>query len=89
METKFSMSPSAELGGKEPYFMFSDQDDIWMPKLKTRQKLEKKYGRKLEQFDKENGEQEHRASDKVWVCWFQGTKNEKYKKQGYVCWRLP
>ena len=31
METKFSMSPSAELGGKEPYFMFSDQDDIWMP----------------------------------------------------------
>lgn len=43
--------------------------------LKTKQKLEKKYQRKLEQFDREYKEQEKKTSNKVWVCWFQGMEN--------------
>lgn len=43
--------------------------------LKTKQKLEKKYQRKLEQFDREYKEGKKKASNKVWVCWFQGMEN--------------
>lgn len=40
--------------------------------LKIKQKLERKYRRKLESFDKEWIEKEHISSNKVWICWFQG-----------------
>ena len=40
--------------------------------LKTKQKLEKKYSWKLEEFDKNYVEREHNASNKIWICWFQG-----------------
>lgn len=43
--------------------------------LKTKQKLENKYGKKLKQFDREYKEQKSRISNKVWVCWFQGMEN--------------
>lgn len=43
--------------------------------LKTKQKLEKKYRWKLEEFDKNYIEREHKASNKIWICWFQGMKN--------------
>lgn len=44
--------------------------------LKGKQKLERKYKRKLVEFDKAYDEkQEHKASNKVWVCWFQGIEN--------------
>ena len=40
--------------------------------LKTKQKLEKKYKWKLEEFDKTYIEKEHKTSDTIWICWFQG-----------------
>lgn len=40
--------------------------------LKTRQKLEKQYKNTLEKFDTNYVEKEHKASDKIWICWFQG-----------------
>lgn len=43
--------------------------------LKTKQKLEKKYRDKLEQFHKEYIDAEHKISNKVWMCWFQGMDN--------------
>lgn len=43
--------------------------------LKTKQKLERKYRDKLEQFNNEYKDAEHKSSDKVWVCWFQGMDN--------------
>lgn len=43
--------------------------------LKTKQKLEKKYSWKLEEFDKNYVEREHNASNKIWICWFQGMEN--------------
>lgn len=44
--------------------------------LKTKQKLEKKYGGTLEAFDKNYDETlPHESSDKVWICWFQGMEN--------------
>lgn len=43
--------------------------------LKTKQKLEKKYRWKLEEFDKNYVEKEHKASNKIWICWFQGMDN--------------
>lgn len=43
--------------------------------LKTRQKLEKKYGWKLKEFDKSYNESEHISSNKIWICWFQGMDN--------------
>lgn len=43
--------------------------------LKTKQKLEKKYRWKLEEFDKNYIEREHKASNKIWICWFQGMEN--------------
>lgn len=44
--------------------------------LKTRQKLEKKYKKKLVEFDKNyNDNFEHKSSNKVWICWFQGMEN--------------
>lgn len=43
--------------------------------LKTKQKLEKKYKWKLEEFDKTYIEKEHKASDTIWICWFQGMDN--------------
>ena len=43
--------------------------------LKTKQKLEKEYRRKLDEFDQNYVEGEHCASNKVWVCWFQGIEN--------------
>ena len=43
--------------------------------LKTKQKLEKKYSWKLEEFDKNYVEKEHKTSNKIWICWFQGMEN--------------
>lgn len=43
--------------------------------LKTKQKLEKKYSWKLEEFDKNYVEREHNTSNKIWICWFQGMEN--------------
>lgn len=43
--------------------------------LKTKQKLEKKYKWKLEEFDKSYVEKEHKESNKIWICWFQGMEN--------------
>lgn len=40
--------------------------------LKTKQKLEKKYKWKLDEFDKKYVENEHKISNKIWICWFQG-----------------
>ena len=41
--------------------------------LKTKQKLYKRYHRVLDEFEKNyNGNVSHEASDKVWICWFQG-----------------
>lgn len=43
--------------------------------LKIKQKLEKKYSWKLEEFDKNYVEREHNTSNKIWICWFQGMEN--------------
>ena len=43
--------------------------------LKTKQKLEKKYRWKLEEFDENYVEKEHKTSNKIWICWFQGMEN--------------
>lgn len=43
--------------------------------LKTKQKLEKKYKWKLNEFDKNYVEREHKTSNKIWICWFQGMDN--------------
>lgn len=43
--------------------------------FKTKQKLEKKYRWKLEEFDESYIEKEHKASNKIWICWFQGMDN--------------
>lgn len=43
--------------------------------LKIKQKLEKKYRWKLEEFDKNYVEREHKTSNKIWICWFQGMDN--------------
>lgn len=40
--------------------------------LKTKQKLEKKYRWKFEEFDRNYVEKEHKSSNKIWICWFQG-----------------
>lgn len=40
---------------------------------KTKKNLEKKYKYQIQMFDKNlNDELEHKQSNKVWVCWFQG-----------------
>ncbi len=44
--------------------------------LKVKQKLEKKYTAKLDEFEKNyDPEQPHKTSNKVWICWFQGMEN--------------
>ena len=44
--------------------------------LKAKQKLEKKYKKKLEEFDQQYDiSLSHEKSNKVWVCWFQGMEN--------------
>ncbi len=44
--------------------------------LKTKQKLEKKYRKKLDIFEQKYNENLlHEHSNKVWVCWFQGMEN--------------
>ena len=43
--------------------------------LKTKQKLNKRYGNVLTEFDREWVELEHEKSNKVWICWFQGIEN--------------
>lgn len=44
--------------------------------LKIKQKLEKKYRKLLNEFDKKyDWTLEHKGSNKVWVCWFQGMEN--------------
>lgn len=40
--------------------------------LKTKQKLEKKYRKKLEEFDRNWEEEPHQRSNKIWICWLQG-----------------
>lgn len=45
-------------------------------RLKTKQKLEKKYKKKLDVFDKAYDESLlHEQSNKVWVCWIQGMQD--------------
>lgn len=44
-------------------------------RLKTKQKLEKRYKKHLQKFDAEYKDCEHKSSDKVWVCWFQGLES--------------
>ncbi|WP_286169403.1 capsular polysaccharide synthesis protein [Eubacterium sp. AM46-8] len=43
--------------------------------LKTKQKLEKKYKWKLNEFDENYVDREHTTSNKIWICWFQGMEN--------------
>ena len=43
--------------------------------LKTKQKLEKTYKWKIYEFDKNYVEREHKTSNKIWICWFQGMEN--------------
>jgi hypothetical protein len=44
--------------------------------LKAKRKLYKKYANRLEEFEKlYDSKAEHKKSDKVWVCWFQGMEN--------------
>lgn len=43
--------------------------------LKTKQKLERKYQWKLKEFDQSYIEKEHKASEIIWICWFQGMDN--------------
>lgn len=43
--------------------------------LKTKHKLERKYGWKLNEFEGEYIEKEHKVSDIIWICWFQGIEN--------------
>lgn len=44
--------------------------------LKAKQKLEKKYRKKLIDFDsKYDDNLKHQVSNKVWICWFQGIEN--------------
>lgn len=43
--------------------------------LKTKQKLEKQYRGRLDAFEKDYKDAEHKLSNKVWVCWFQGMDN--------------
>lgn len=44
--------------------------------LKTKQKLERKYRTKLEEFEKTyDNTLPHEKSNKVWICWFQGIEN--------------
>ena len=40
--------------------------------LKTKQKLERKYKKHLTQFNEKYIETEHKGSNKIWICWFQG-----------------
>lgn len=43
--------------------------------LKIKEKLKRKYNWKLEEFDKYYIEKEHKSSNKIWICWFQGLEN--------------
>ena len=43
--------------------------------LKTKQKLERKYKNKLDEFDKMWKDMEHQQSNIIWICWFQGLEN--------------
>ena len=44
--------------------------------LKTKNKLERKYRKVLNEFDISfDNNLEHKQSDKVWICWFQGMEN--------------
>lgn len=43
--------------------------------LKTKQKLEKKYNWKLEEFDRLYVDRVHKNSNIIWICWFQGMDN--------------
>lgn len=43
--------------------------------LKIKEKLKRKYNWKLEEFDKNYLEKEHKISNKIWICWFQGLEN--------------
>lgn len=45
-------------------------------RLKTKQKLEKKYRSRLREFDRTyDTALMHESSNKVWICWFQGMEN--------------
>lgn len=43
--------------------------------LKIKQKLERKYRKRLEEFDRNWTERKRTSSNKVWICWFQGIEN--------------
>lgn len=40
--------------------------------LKTKQKLERRYKNCLTQFNEKYIETDHKRSNKIWICWFQG-----------------
>lgn len=44
--------------------------------LKTKQKLEKKYKKKIIEIEKQYQEQPIDAERKIWICWFQGLNHE-------------
>lgn len=43
--------------------------------LKIKQKLKRRYDYCLEKFDNVYKENEHKSSNKIWICWFQGLSN--------------
>lgn len=43
--------------------------------LKIKQKLKKKYEWKIKEIDKKYQEKEHKSSNIIWMCWFQGMEN--------------
>ena len=45
--------------------------------FKTKQKLEKRYKKEIKYINEkyQNIKLEHKESNKVWVCWFQGLEN--------------
>lgn len=50
--------------------------------LKAKQKLEKKYKNRLDDFDKQYDENLiHESSNKIWICWFQGIENAPHLVQ--------
>lgn len=44
-------------------------------RLKIKQKLERKYRKRLEEFDTNWTGRKRTSSNKVWICWFQGIEN--------------
>lgn len=43
--------------------------------LKIKEKMYRKYKYKLDEFERDYVEKEHKISNKIWICWFQGMDN--------------